>query len=284
MEYIMIGACLALVEEITKSINLEQKQKVNNNRERDLALSMAECKDLYGTITCTKSTLSSLATLPSLSSSLTPPSSPPPRLSSSPSSSPSSSSPSSSPSSSSSSPLSSECTLQTCISGIQHNLNTLHKIITQHDPNNKNKFKAFNAKRLKMFQLDFALRQKVDQISALFLNDKVYSLISDSEGREFWDNCFGQTLFVTWELFLQNFENYQNLSIKQSDLLKKTLDFAEDNFVSLYEFSLFLKWFGPFSGCYTRFQEAFDSGILCGFVPGMEANMLLDGKPPGYPI
>jgi hypothetical protein len=209
----MVGACLALVDEISKSITLEQKQKVNNNGERDLMLSMAECKDLHGTIASTKLALSSL------SSCLTPPSSPP-HLHSSPDS----------PSFSTPSPLSSECTLQTCISGIQHNLTTLHKIITQTDSNNKNKFKAFNAKRLKMFQLDFALRQKVDQLSALFLNDKVHSLISDSEGKEFWDKCFGQvcsrtilgvvpililrTYFAFFYSFYRNFLSHGKCSYK----------------------------------------------------------------------
>lgn len=184
---IMIGACLALIDEISKSITLEQKQHKNNNKEKELALSSAECKELHGTITCTKTALSSLSSLSSSSSPETPP--PSPSIchldgASTP--------PTSSPSLSRSSPLTSECTIQSCISGIQANLSALHKLITQHDTNNKNRLKTFNARRLKMFQLDFSLRQRADQLAALFLNDKVFNIITDLEGKEFWDTCFGQ--------------------------------------------------------------------------------------------
>jgi len=42
-----------------------------------------------------------------------------------------------------------------------------------------------------------------------------------------------------------------------------------------------LKWFGPFRQAIPRTLEAIHGGLLCGFVPAVEANLLLEGKREG---
>jgi len=59
------------------------------------------------------------------------------------------------------------------------------------------------------------------------------------------------------------------------------LDFTKNDHVSCYEFSVFLKWFGPLKGCCQRMLESVQGGLLCGFVPAVEANLLLEGKRDG---
>lgn len=241
---ILLGACVGQIEELSKAVAEEQKpQSIKGT-----PLSQSECKELHGTITSSKTTLSSVSSKANTSNS-------------------------------------NDISFILCLTTILRNVQLLLKIITQHDTTSKNKIITFNAKRIKIFQLDFSLRQKLDQLAALYLQDKKGGshIIADPDGKIFWDTHFGaETLFVPWEQFAIVFETNQKAPLQQDELLKHTLDFAEDNFVSVFEFSVFLKWFGPFSGSYLRFQESFRSGVLCGFVPGMEANMLLDGKPAGY--
>jgi len=40
------------------------------------------------------------------------------------------------------------------------------------------------------------------------------------------------------------------------------LDFTQDSFVSAFEFSMFLRWFGPLTGCNTRLVEPVSKGYV----------------------
>lgn len=126
------------------------------------ALSHSECKELSGTITFTKSTLASATTKCTTTND--------------------------------------EKSYILCITAILRNLQALFKIITQQDINSKNKIITFNAKRIKIFQLDFSLRQKVDQLSAIYLGDKKGGshIIIDPDGRNFWDKHFGSEVISSF--------------------------------------------------------------------------------------
>ncbi len=49
----------------------------------------------------------------------------------------------------------------------------------------------------------------------------------------------------------------------------------------MYEFSIFLKWFGPIKGAVSRIIEGIKTGVLCGFIPAIEANLYLEREKEG---
>lgn len=80
---------------------------------------------------------------------------------------------------------------------------------------------------------------------------------------------------VPWNVFLTTFESQQQLTgpLKEDEEFVKMIigehlevvlliptDFCKDDHVSCYEFSVFLKWFGPFKGSLQRLIEALDGG------------------------
>lgn len=99
-----------------------------------------------------------------------------------------------------------------------------------------------------------------------------------------WTKCFGETtIMVPWGIFLNTLETYLGVHFKEDEeeFIKMFLDFARDDHVSSYEFSVFLKLFGPLKGCCQRMLDALRGGLLCGYVPAVEANLLLEGKKEG---
>ena len=42
-----------------------------------------------------------------------------------------------------------------------------------------------------------------------------------------------------------------------------------------------MQLFGPFKGCFQRLIEAYEAGMLCGFIPAAEANSILNNRQPG---
>jgi len=108
-------------------------------------------------------------------------------------------------------------------------------------------------------------------------------MITDQEGRDLWIKSFGEsTLMVPWSVFFNTMETQLASSLKEEEeFIKMILNFTKNDHVSVYEFSVFLKWFGPFKGSFQRMLESLQGGLLCGFVPAVEANLLLEGKRDG---
>jgi len=108
-------------------------------------------------------------------------------------------------------------------------------------------------------------------------------LVVDPEGRSVWAYFFGETTwFVPWSDFLSQMENAIGFSMREEEeFIKNTINFTRTDHVSAYEFGVFLRWFGPFTGSFHRLVEAIKGGILCGFIPAIEANLLLEGKKEG---
>jgi len=201
--------------------------------------------------------------------------------------------------------VTSEPSFETCIKGIKETLLELHQFLK--DLEKEFSIYTWKTQKVKVYQIDFVLKQKLDQFSALFnpnddgpastntmgkgtdkkLKEKqpslTASLIQDLDGKEMWVKSFGETtLMVPWTVFLSTLEAYLGTPLKEDDeYLKLFLDFTRTDHVSSYEFSVFLKWFGPLKGCGQRILEALKGGLLCGFVPAVEANLLLEGKKEG---
>lgn len=98
-----------------------------------------------------------------------------------------------------------------------------------------------------------------------------------------WIKSFGESNpMVPWEVFLTTLEKYTQTSLQEDkEYIKMFLDFTRDNYVSTYEFNVFLKWFQPLRGACERMLESLRGGLLCGFIPAVEANLLLEGKKEG---
>jgi len=181
-----------------------------------------------------------------------------------------------------------------CIKGIKETLNELHQFFK--DLEKEFSITSWKTLKAKVYQIDFLVKQKLDQFSALFNHEEPKdkkakdtkgfvgaSLVDDEEGREMWIKSFGEaTVIVPWNVFLTTLEAHLGISLKQDEeWLKQFLDFTRTDHVSSYEFGVFLKWFGPLKGSTERFLVALKGGILCGFVPAIEANLLLEGKREG---
>lgn len=178
------------------------------------------------------------------------------------------------------------------VNGLLKTLSSLHDALSLY----VNPATNWNSKKIKIFREDYILRQKVDQFIELYSdsltsdsanNDRLaapFLHISDEEGRNFWSRHFGNKSVVHWDTFATAFEQCQKseVSLMNDEFFKSIIDFTQDGNISVFEFAVFLKWFGPLDGCCPRMHDTFRSGILCGAVPGVEANMLLEGKPEGY--
>jgi len=73
----------------------------------------------------------------------------------------------------------------------------------------------------------------------------------------------------------------RTMSATDEESIKEFLDFTRDGFVSAFEFNVFIRWFGPYQGCFIRCLDALHAGLVCGFVPAIEAMLLLKNKPMG---
>lgn len=98
-----------------------------------------------------------------------------------------------------------------------------------------------------------------------------------------WIKAFGEnTNMVLWSVFINTLESTLQIPLKDDEeYLKMAIDFCKDDHVSSFEFGVFLKWFAPLKGSTVRYLEALRGGHLCGFVPAVEANLLLEGKRDG---
>jgi len=140
--------------------------------------------------------------------------------------------------------------------------------------------------KITLYRLDFLLRQRLDQFIAIFGDNSSYKngkldLISDTQGRLFWTKYIGEKmLFSPWKKLITSLATHLELTIPEQTErdISTYLDFTRDGIVSVYEFSTFLKWFGPLHGCITRLTEPLEAGLLCGFVPSIEAAKLLQDK------
>lgn len=150
----IIESCVTQLEQLISAVAAEQTPQSLKDSSYS-SLSHSECKELNGTISFTKTSLSSASSCATTSND--------------------------------------DLLYILCLTAILRNLQALHTIVNQHDTNSKNKIISFNAKRIKLFQLDFSLRQKVDQLLALYLSNKKAGshLITDPEGKSFWDKHFG---------------------------------------------------------------------------------------------
>eukprot|EP01116_Phalansterium_solitarium_P007055 TRINITY_DN1952_c0_g2_i1.p1 TRINITY_DN1952_c0_g2~~TRINITY_DN1952_c0_g2_i1.p1 ORF type:complete len:424 (-),score=125.44 TRINITY_DN1952_c0_g2_i1:206-1477(-) len=202
--------------------------------------------------------------------------------------------------------VSTEQAFEICIKGIKDTLNDLFAYFR--DLEKDFTIYTWKTQKVKIYQMDFLLRQKLDQFAALFnveeaataavagapagakepkKKDKqpfiVANCILDPDGRELWIKSFGeQTLLVPWPVFFQTVESRLAVSMKEEEeFIKMFIGFTRTDHISPYEFAVFLKWFGPFKGSFARLLEALKGGLLCGFVPAVEANLLLEGKRDG---
>jgi hypothetical protein len=192
----------------------------------------------------------------------------------------------------------SEPSFEICIKGIKDTLNELHLFFK--DLEKEFSVYTWKTQKVKIYQIDFVLKQKLDQFTALFNPEEVSTgtlrdtkkakekhhganLIHDPEGREMWVKSFGEsTVMVPWNVFISTLEAQLGTPLKEDEVdLKLLLDFTRNDHVSSYEFSVFLKWFGPLKGACQRFLESWHAGLLCGFIPAVEANLLLENKKEG---
>jgi len=175
-----------------------------------------------------------------------------------------------------------------CVRGVKDTLNDLLNFFK--DLEKDFSIYVWKTQKVKIYQMDFTLKLKLDQFSALFAEDPKEkkknsgaAVISDPDGKEMWTKLFGEaTMMIPWSQFLSAAESYLQTPLKvDEEAIKHILDFCSDDYISSFEFAVFLKWFSPLRGSFQRMLEALKGGLLCGFVPAVEASLLLEGKKEG---
>jgi len=106
----------------------------------------------------------------------------------------------------------SDAAFEICIKGIKETLNDLYQFFK--DLEKEFSVYTWKTQKVKIYQKDFLLKQKLDQFTALFnpednrTNNKKptsggANLIADSEGKDMWTKAFGEsTVMVPWNVFL----------------------------------------------------------------------------------
>jgi len=142
--------------------------------------------------------------------------------------------------------------------------------------------------KIQLYQEDFVLKQQADQFVALYKPNgpkKGRDLILCDDGKDFWTKAYADAIFVAWDEWFAKFteaEPNKDADVpKYEKVIKFFLDFTKDGYVSAFEFGIYLKWFGPFDGSSKRLVKALQGGLLAGFVPALEANLLLQTKVEG---
>lgn len=175
-----------------------------------------------------------------------------------------------------------------CLHSISKALTTLqvhlNSLSTSVDTNITNQF-------ILLFRADFLLSQRTAQFHSLFCPSvdgpattiSIGNIIQDRVGQAFWVTSFGENVvMVSWRTFLKYFESYLGVSVdRQEDALKLFIDFTHDDFVTPYEFNLFLRCFGPLTKCVEQLLKPYQQLYLLGHIPAYEATQLLQGKAPG---
>jgi hypothetical protein len=143
--------------------------------------------------------------------------------------------------------------------------------------------------RAKSWALPFSRWAQVDQIQSLFVtqpNDAPAVKLSDPRARSLWINAFGgQVRMVPWGEFLPVLLSASggggDVGVADVATLRQFVDFTLDGWVSVYEFEVFLLSFAPLPGCVARVLDAFNAGLLAGYLSSVEANAALVNREPG---
>jgi len=184
-----------------------------------------------------------------------------------------------------------ETSFEICIKGIKESLESILKYFK--DLETEFSIYTWKTQKVIVYRFDFLLRQRLDQFQTLFNVEEgakptktnkniINAQILDPEGKDMWLKSFGETLMVPWNVFISTFEAYLGIPLKDDlDVLKQYLDFTKIDHVTAYEFGVFMKWFGPLKGCISRLTDPAYGGYLGGFIPAVEANLLLENKKDG---
>eukprot|EP01119_Soliformovum_irregulare_P025028 TRINITY_DN913_c0_g1_i1.p1 TRINITY_DN913_c0_g1~~TRINITY_DN913_c0_g1_i1.p1 ORF type:complete len:432 (-),score=54.60 TRINITY_DN913_c0_g1_i1:108-1307(-) len=183
-----------------------------------------------------------------------------------------------------------------CIRGLKEILNEIFLFFK--DLEKEFSIHTWKTQKARIYRMDFQLKQRLDQFGSLFNGEEEKSktdngkkketkpagadIIEDAEAREVWTKAFGpMTLMVPWNVFLSAMDPYLGNAIRHDpDFTRRMMDFTRNDHVSVYEFNIFLKWFGPLKQCSQKLIDSLAVG-LGGFIPAVEANLLLEGKRDG---
>eukprot|EP01080_Neovahlkampfia_damariscottae_P000937 gene937-9845_t len=101
------------------------------------------------------------------------------------------------------------------------------------------------------------------------------------EENEFWWNNFGKlTYCVPKKDFLEDLKKH----VKEEnwdDIINEIIDPTSDNMVSVSDFKIFLRWFGPLSVCMTNLKDLGKQNYFYGCLSTIESQRLLDIKKQG---
>jgi len=174
-----------------------------------------------------------------------------------------------------------------CVQGIQRSLEEIKKLVHNFKDILKKEDKEHcMQRRIALYKEDFKLKQKLDQFISLFPKEgktQGVDMLVDPEAKQFWKSAFGEKeLMIRWATFFHALEMTLGEDYKEEeDAIREFIDFADDGFVTPYEFNVFLQWFGPLKGCCVRLLKPLEDGMLCGFCPALEADNMLNGKSVG---
>jgi CBL proto-oncogene N-terminus, EF hand-like domain len=140
-----------------------------------------------------------------------------------------------------------------CLAGIKETLTVLFSFFK--DLEKEFSVYTWKTQKVKLYQIDFLLRQKLDQFGALFNPEETdkkrgfsgrkstkreaygVSVIPDAEARELWSQSFGEgTLMVPWSVFFAALSARAGKDLTgDEEFIKMFINFSRTEHVSVYE-------------------------------------------------
>eukprot|EP01088_Endostelium_zonatum_P021976 TRINITY_DN903_c2_g1_i1.p1 TRINITY_DN903_c2_g1~~TRINITY_DN903_c2_g1_i1.p1 ORF type:complete len:512 (+),score=159.39 TRINITY_DN903_c2_g1_i1:34-1569(+) len=173
---------------------------------------------------------------------------------------------------------------------------------------------SFTSLKISLLKIDLRLKLKLDQILILYPLSPSNSSSSSSSSsstnsnsllsllptasQTFWLQSFPHSSHsIPFPIFCSHLNSYLtriyssspssklSLSINhskiRSTILREYLDLGEDGMVSIWEFSIFLKLWGPFPNCISNMVRAVGGKHVNGWTSGYEAEQLVKNKGKG---
>eukprot|EP01088_Endostelium_zonatum_P019356 TRINITY_DN6649_c0_g1_i2.p1 TRINITY_DN6649_c0_g1~~TRINITY_DN6649_c0_g1_i2.p1 ORF type:complete len:1133 (-),score=354.80 TRINITY_DN6649_c0_g1_i2:85-3483(-) len=114
--------------------------------------------------------------------------------------------------------------------------------------------------------------------------EDVLNMIPDPAGRKLWSELGQNTFSVTWSDFLAKLSKTTptgTIPAADAKALHYILDPSNNDRVTSFKFSEFLKGFGPLDKCIENVRLLFSEDYFHGFLTSNEARALITGKPIG---
>ena len=124
--------------------------------------------------------------------------------------------------------------------------------------------------KLQILDFDIEISIQLKQMEDLFLSQT--KSLKCTLAQNIWDTNFGNKIMIDYEQFVKVFNSYLD------EFVIRQIDCANDGYISIFEFNIFLMCFGSISQCNKNFNDAKFQKIFVGYISRFRADYMLKGK------